>query len=107
MSCLEVTRLSKTFGKDLALEQVSFQIDKHEAVGLLGANGAGKSTLIKCILGLIRPDSGTINSIEPPAYLAELAQLPSSLSALDLLTYKCHSSNHPVSAVAASLDETG
>jgi len=105
MSCLKVKNLSKRFGKDMALEQVSLQIEKDEAVGLLGANGAGKSTLIKSILGLIRPDSGTINSIAPPAYLAELAQLPVSLSALDLLTFKCRSSNHPISAVAASLDE--
>ncbi len=107
MSCLEVKNLSKIFGQDMALEQVSLHIDKNKAVGLLGANGAGKSTLIKCILGLVNPDSGSINTDEPPAYLAELAQLPASLSALDLLTYKCRSSNYPSSAAKDSLNEFG
>lgn len=105
MSCLEVKNLSKVFGKNSVLEQVNFLIGNNEAVGFLGANGAGKSTLIKCILGLIKPSSGTIHYIESPAYLAELAQLPTSLSAQSLISYKCHSTNHPLSAIKASLDE--
>ena len=57
MSCLDVENLSKVFGKDKVLDQVSIRLEENEAVGLLGANGAGKSTLIKCILALVKPDS--------------------------------------------------
>lgn len=105
MSCLHVENMSKSFGKDKILDQISFQVNKNEAVGLLGANGAGKSTLIKCILGLIRTDSGTVQTDQTPAYLAELVQLPPSLSALDLLVYKCRSSHLPISTAQDSLNE--
>ncbi len=45
--------------KDL-LNDVSFQIDKNDFVGIVGGNGSGKSTLLKLILGILRPDSGDI-----------------------------------------------
>jgi len=105
MSFLHVENLSKSFGKEKILDQISFQLDENEAVGLLGVNGAGKSTLIKCILGLIISDSGTVQTDKAPAYLAELVQLPLSLSALDLLIYKCRSSHLPISTAQDALNE--
>ncbi len=56
----ELRDVSKSFGTIKAIKNVSFQIGKHEIVGLLGDNGAGKSTLIKTISGVHRPDSGEI-----------------------------------------------
>ena len=44
----------------LAVDDVSFSLERGECVGLLGANGAGKSTLLKMLNGLIRPDAGCI-----------------------------------------------
>lgn len=52
--------LTKSYGKQQALSNVSLSIQKGEIVGLLGPNGAGKSTLMKSITGVILPDSGEI-----------------------------------------------
>ncbi len=55
---LELRNVNKSFGKVLALQNVSLEIGDNEILGLLGDNGAGKSTLIKIISGLHRIDSG-------------------------------------------------
>ena len=51
---LEIQRLSKKYGKYLAVDQVSFQVPDGQVGILLGPNGAGKSTIIKSIAGLLR-----------------------------------------------------
>lgn len=55
-----VTRVSKCYGATTALEHVSFTLRPAEIVALLGPNGAGKSTLFQLLLGLTRPDEGSI-----------------------------------------------
>lgn len=57
---LEVEKLSKHFGGLVAINEVSFRIERDEIVGLIGPNGAGKTTLIRCILGILKPDSGKV-----------------------------------------------
>lgn len=57
---LEITGLTKTFGGLLATNDISFQIDRHEILGLIGPNGAGKTTLLRLIMGILKPDSGTM-----------------------------------------------
>ncbi|MFC2050780.1 ABC transporter ATP-binding protein [Chloroflexota bacterium] len=57
---LEVENLSKRFGGLLAVNDVSFKIERDEIVGLIGPNGAGKTTLIRCLLGILKPDSGKV-----------------------------------------------
>lgn len=57
---IEIKDLSKKYDSQLALDNVSFSIDKGEVVGLLGPNGAGKSTLMKCITNAILPTSGQV-----------------------------------------------
>lgn len=52
--------VSRTFGRQKALDDVSLEVAAGEALGLLGPNGAGKSTLIALLCGLRRPDSGTV-----------------------------------------------
>jgi len=52
--------LSKTYGKRLVLRNVSVEVKGGEIVGLLGPNGAGKTTTFSIIVGLIRPDQGTV-----------------------------------------------
>lgn len=57
---LQVTNINKTFKRKPVLRNVSLRVGKGESLGFLGPNGAGKTTLIRVILGLIRPDSGSI-----------------------------------------------
>jgi len=57
---LEVIGLSKKYANQYALHDISFSLQGGEVVGLLGPNGAGKSTTIKCIVGLLRKNSGEI-----------------------------------------------
>lgn len=52
--------ITRTFGEVVALENVDFALRDGEIHGLAGDNGAGKSTLIKCLAGVLAPDSGTI-----------------------------------------------
>ncbi|HLG67749.1 MAG TPA: ABC transporter ATP-binding protein [Acidimicrobiales bacterium] len=61
MALLELRGISKRFGGIAALDSVSLDVEAGEAVGLVGPNGAGKTTLFNCVLGLLRPDSGTIS----------------------------------------------
>jgi len=57
---IEIQNISKQFGKLKALDQVSLTCTSGECIALIGPNGSGKTTLIKCILGMVVPDSGTI-----------------------------------------------
>ncbi len=58
MYSIEVKELSKNFGKFTAVDKVSFNVEKGEVFGFLGANGAGKSTTIKMLCGILEPTSG-------------------------------------------------
>jgi simple sugar transport system ATP-binding protein len=57
---VELSGIHKWFGRVCALENVSFDVDYREIVGLVGDNGAGKSTLIKILSGVYPPDRGAI-----------------------------------------------
>jgi len=58
---IEVKNLNKKFGRLEVLKSVSLSFSKGISYALIGPNGSGKTTLIKSILGLVIPDSGTIN----------------------------------------------
>jgi len=60
MTVLDISGVSRQFGGLQALSGVSFSVSKGEIVGVIGPNGAGKTTLFSTLVGLIRPDSGTI-----------------------------------------------
>ncbi len=57
---VESKKLTKQYGKQLALDEVSFGIKKGSIVGLIGPNGAGKSTIMKIMGGLVFPTSGSL-----------------------------------------------
>lgn len=57
---IKVQEVSKLYGKQKALDQVSFEINQGEVVGFLGPNGAGKSTMMKIITGFIPQSSGLV-----------------------------------------------
>jgi branched-chain amino acid transport system ATP-binding protein len=60
MTILAVRSLSRRFGGLQALSEVTFSVNKGEIVGVIGPNGAGKTTLFSTLVGLIRPDAGTV-----------------------------------------------
>jgi simple sugar transport system ATP-binding protein len=57
---LEMQGIHKSFGKVVALDDVSLQVNKREIHGLLGGNGAGKTTLMNVLYGLYKPDGGDV-----------------------------------------------
>jgi len=60
IAAIEVNNLAKQFKNALAVNNISFKINKGTIIGLLGPNGCGKSTTIGMMLGLIKPTSGTV-----------------------------------------------
>ncbi|ATD56068.1 ABC transporter ATP-binding protein [Clostridium chauvoei] len=60
MKVLEVSDLRKKLGKREIIKGVTFSVEEGEIFGFLGPNGAGKTTTIRMLVGLIKPDSGTI-----------------------------------------------
>jgi branched-chain amino acid transport system ATP-binding protein len=57
---LQATDIRKTFAGIVALDDVDIAVEEGERVGLIGPNGAGKTTFFNCVLGVLRPDSGTV-----------------------------------------------
>ncbi len=57
---VQVDSVSKIYGKQQALDNITFQVNSGEIVGLLGPNGAGKTTLMKVITGFLSPETGTV-----------------------------------------------
>lgn len=57
---LEIRGLKKAFGPKVVLDGVDLSVARGESLAMIGGSGTGKSVLLKCILGLIRPDAGSI-----------------------------------------------
>ena len=66
---LEVEGLAVGYGDLLAIQDVSFNVQKGEVVSLIGSNGSGKSTLLRTISGLLRPRKGTIRLEGEPIHV--------------------------------------
>jgi ABC-2 type transport system ATP-binding protein len=87
--------LRKRYGRQTAVDGVSFTVGRGEVVGLLGPNGAGKTSVIKILLGLVRPDAGEVLLLGRPArdpyarasvgYLPELFRYQPWLTAAEVL----------------------
>lgn len=58
---ITLSRVSKSFGSHLVLDEISFSLSPGEIVGFVGANGSGKTTTMRVIMGLIASDSGAIS----------------------------------------------
>src|SRR5210317_1070402 len=56
---IQIRDLKKSFGSKHVLKGISLDVPKGQSVAIIGASGTGKSVLLKCILGLIKPDSGS------------------------------------------------
>jgi ABC-2 type transport system ATP-binding protein len=92
LNVLSVRDLRKAYGATVAVDGISFEVGRNEIVGLLGPNGAGKTTTINMILGILTPDSGTIQienmdiavlrspALELTNFAAVYAPLPGNLT---------------------------
>ena len=81
---LDLQNVTKTFGSVKALDNLTMNIPKGAVYGLVGPNGAGKSTAIRCLLGVYRPDAGTITLdgetvYENPAVKARMGSIPDDI----------------------------
>ncbi|MBR6789414.1 MAG: amino acid ABC transporter ATP-binding protein, partial [Oscillospiraceae bacterium] len=61
MSILEVKNIEKRFGRTCVLNDISFTLEKGQAISIIGSSGSGKTTLLRCLNFLETPDSGTIS----------------------------------------------
>jgi ABC-2 type transport system ATP-binding protein len=88
---LTLTNVRKTFGKTVAVNDLSLSVQKGELFGLLGPNGAGKSTSVSLAVGLLAPDAGavTIEGLGNPADPAVRQQIgvaPQSIALYELMS---------------------
>src|ERR1700733_3554311 len=58
---IQVSGIRKTYGRTVAVDEVSFEVNDGEIFGLIGPNGAGKTTTMECIEGIRKPDRGRIS----------------------------------------------
>ena len=65
---LDLQNVTKTFGNVKALDDLTMTVPRGAVYGLVGPNGAGKSTAIRCLLGVYRPDCGTVTLDGAPVY---------------------------------------
>lgn len=96
---IQVQNLRKVFGSKVAVDDVSFTVEKGQVLGFLGPNGAGKSTSMRMVTGYFRPTSGSIsiggvNMLEEPelakrsiGYLPENAPLYSDMTVASFLGF--------------------
>ena len=99
MNVIEINNLTKMYGKERGISDVSFQVEEGEIFGFIGPNGAGKSTTIRTLLGLIYPTSGSAAIFgkdiitAAPEIAEDIGYLPSevfyydNMKVIDLLNY--------------------
>ena len=75
-AALRTDRLTKSYGRRVALQDCTLEIPTGRVVGLVGPNGAGKTTLLGMACGFVRPTSGTISVLDaPPTSRRQLARV--------------------------------
>ena len=91
-NAIQVQKLTKSYGKLIALNGIDLQVHRGEIFGFLGPNGAGKTTTICCMLDMIRADGGKVLLLgldpqaEPVAVQARTGYLPGEMQYYDNLT---------------------
>lgn len=90
---VSIQHISKSFGSQKVLNDVSLEIPAGQIVGLLGPNGAGKSTLMKILIGLWSADSGTVSAPSRIGYLPENNPLYEEMYVTEYLQFMAKMTN--------------
>jgi ABC-2 type transport system ATP-binding protein len=81
---IQVSQVTKTFGRLVALDNVSFSVRPGEILGLIGPNGAGKTTLFECLAGILPMDRGTVSlggrALKPSERARHLFYVPDGIA---------------------------
>jgi ABC-2 type transport system ATP-binding protein len=116
---LSVRGLGKRYGETIAVDDITFDVQRGEIVGLLGPNGAGKTTTISTILGVLQPSTGSVwiegvplatqrsRALSVTNFAAVYAPLPGNLTVLQNLRFfsMVYDVPKPKQRIAAVLDE--
>lgn len=81
---LQIQGLSKNFGGLRALQDISFDINQNEIIGLIGPNGAGKTTLFNCVAGIERPSAGKVVLTVDGSPVSIAGKKPEKITALGI-----------------------
>lgn len=93
---IQFQNVTKKYGQEYALHDVSFELENGKIYGLLGPNGSGKSTSLKMMAGLVHPTSGSVyingkkvnrRMAQEVAYLTELDMFYDSFRVMDMVTF--------------------
>ncbi len=113
---IEVTNLTKRYGKHLAVDSVNFSVSKGEVVGFLGPNGAGKSTTMNILTGYLSATEGDVfvdgvNILEEPeavksriGYLPETPPIYPEMTVREYLRFVCRIKNVPKAEVKTRIE---
>ena len=106
---VSIQHISKSFGSQKVLNDVSLEIPAGQIVGLLGPNGAGKSTLMKILIGLGSADSGTVSAPSRIGYLPENNPLYEEMYVTEYLQFMAKMTNDKcqMTNVDALIDKVG
>lgn len=87
LQAIEVDGLTKSYGQRTVVDQVSLQVLAGEVVGLLGPNGAGKTTTFYMVVGLVRPNGGTVTLTGDDGQRVDITHQPMHVRAREGLGY--------------------
>ena len=96
MSIINCQHINKSFGSQRVLNDVTLEIPAGQVVGLLGPNGAGKSTLMKILMGLWKPDNGTVSVPASIGYLPENNPLYEEMYVTEYLEFMAGLTNRQI-----------
>jgi ABC-2 type transport system ATP-binding protein len=104
---IRIEHINKSFGSQQVLRDVTLEIPDGQIVGLLGPNGAGKSTLMKILMGLWKPDSGSVSVPERIGYLPENNPLYEDMYVSEYLAFMAGLTNSQLSNISSLIDLVG
>jgi ABC-2 type transport system ATP-binding protein len=116
---LEVRELRKAFGARAILNGIDLTVGRGDAIALVGGNGCGKTTTLRCIVGLARPDAGTVRvdgidaaadprrALQRVSYLPQKPSFPQTLTAGEIVSIAARLRGQPSHAADREIERCG